>query len=172
MKSKPSLNNLNEVLTYILEGMYDAEKQIQEVIPEWSQHTNTTSIKNQVKRYAENTRDKRTKLKRVFSYLLTGPFKRKNGVVKKMLKEWSVVSGMTESKPLADVLFISFLMGLIEFKKTKYFSARNIALQLNLQTVADLLDEIVVWEKETANALTKIALAETNQKASAVGILK
>ena len=61
---------------------------------------------------------------------------------------------------------------LTHYKKAEYVSARDIALQLNLQTAADLLDEIVAWEQGAKNALTKIALTEVNQKASGVGIEK
>ena len=118
----------------------------------------------EIKKYGETTRDKRTKLKRIFSYLLAGPFKRKSTVVTEMRDDWSRISAMTGSRQLADVTFIVFMQGMIRYKRSEYISARDMALQLNLTTVVDLLEEIMDWEQEAKTALTRIALTEVNQK--------
>ena len=81
---KPLFNNLNEALTYQLEGLHDAEKKLQVAMREIIAQTNSDAIKKVFESYWASAGDKRTKLKRAFSYLLAGPFGKQSKAIGEM----------------------------------------------------------------------------------------
>jgi ferritin-like metal-binding protein YciE len=164
---KPVLNNLNEALSYQLEGMYDAEKKLQKALPDCFNAATSQTLKNEIKKYFESTQDKRLKLKRIFSYLLVQPFNRKNNVIDKMLEDCQAISRQTNAKALRDAMLIGHLQEINHYKISSYGTAKAFASLMELQHVADLLGEVIAWEKETDQILTKIAMKEVNEKAAA-----
>ncbi|HWA33527.1 MAG TPA: DUF892 family protein, partial [Cyclobacteriaceae bacterium] len=85
MKNK--ITNLTQALTYTLEGMYDSEKKIQRDLPDLSSSLASGALKKLLSQYLETSQDRRLKLKRIFSYLLAGPFGRKSKVTAKAFEE-------------------------------------------------------------------------------------
>lgn len=151
---KTQLNTLNKVLTFHLEGMYDAEKIIQYELPELVRHMDSSDAGDIVSKYAESANDKRLKLKRIFSYLLTGPFKRSNGVAESVLAEGADLIHMTDKGDHRDLLIVSALEALSEYKVTSYNTALKIALQMGLTKVAELLEDVISWEVESAQNMS------------------
>jgi ferritin-like metal-binding protein YciE len=167
---KPKVNNLNDALAYQLEGMYYVEKKLQKTLPDCINHATSRALKSQIKKYLDSARDKRVKLKRIFSYLLTGPFDCKNKVIEKLMEEESKILKYTNNSELKDALLIGNLQAINHYKISVYGTAKAFALILELQKVVDLLQEVLDWEKEANQALTKIAIKEVNEKAAALAI--
>lgn len=165
---KLKLKNLNQALTYHLEGMYDAEKKIQKAIPSLVKRVSSSTLKTELKKYLESAADKRTKLKRVFSYLLAGPFRRKNKAVDKMLEDLGNIISAEVPKELKDVLIIGSLQAINHFKISSYGTARALSEALELTTAAELLGQMLQWEKDTDRSLSLIAAREVNGKACKV----
>ncbi len=161
---KPSINTLNNALTYHLEGMYDAEKRLQKCIPGCLQWVSSRDLKGALKNYLESAADKRTKLKRIFSYLLAGPFGRKNEAIGKMLGEVEDISKYPSTPDLRDTILAASLKGITAYKVSAYSTAMAFAVELGLDEVTDLLGDIVDWEIDTDKALSKIILKGVNKK--------
>jgi ferritin-like metal-binding protein YciE len=159
------LTTLNEVLTFHLEGMYDAEKKTtcDNGLHRRSKIEYTQSGNQKIWRAG---RGKRTKLKRIFSYLLVQPFKRKNNVIDSLLKDTHDLLNYAATDHLREAVLLACIQSINHYKIAGYNTALAFAIDLNLDTVADLLHEILVWEKETNNTLTKIAFEELNKKES------
>ena len=153
---KPLFSNLNEVLTYHLEELHDAEKKLQMAIPNALAHANSSALKGVLESYASSAGDKRIKLKRAFSYLLAGPFGKQSKAIGEMISELSAISKKTSSPEIKDALLGSCLSTIICYKISAYSSAMSFALALELHPVADLISEMLEWESETDKALTKI----------------
>ena len=154
---KPAIKDLNEALSYHLEAMYDAEKKLQKAMPELIPMLTSRQLKSELKKYLESSRDKRIKLKRIFSYLLVGPYNKKNKVIEEMLSEVFSILEYTISE-LNDVLVMVRWQALVQFKISTYSSAKVTADFLDLKKVSDLLAEILAWEKETDHSLSIISL--------------
>ncbi|CAN5357906.1 hypothetical protein BH10BAC4_BH10BAC4_20300 [soil metagenome] len=165
---KPLITNLNDALTFQLEGMHDAEKRIQKYFPSMVRHASSIKLRNEMSKYLESASDKRVKLKRIFSYLLCGPFKRKNIAMEDLLADMKSQSKLTTISVLRDRINIANLQSIIQVKISVYQNALICSEQLNLQTVTDLLEEILSWERETYKALTKIALDLVSRKVTAL----
>ncbi len=160
------LTNLNEVLALQLEGMYDAEKKIQHHLPILSEGVQHHSLKEEIKKYVERSVEKRTKLKRIFSYILIQKSKRKNKVIESIFNETRELAHQASESYLRDVILAACLQSINHYSVANYRASLAVALALNLEQVADLLDEILQFEKEISTALEKIAFEELQKKQS------
>jgi ferritin-like metal-binding protein YciE len=153
MKNK--ITNLTQALTYVLEGMYDSEKKTQRDLPELIEKLKPGGIKKLAVQYLESSKDKRLKLKRIFSYVLAGPFGRKSKVTAKSFEEINEAIKITGGSA-REVLVLSGLESLMEWKLAAYTRAADIAAHVDLDAAAGLLEEITGWEKESLRQLRKI----------------
>lgn len=163
---KKGLSNLQEALGYQLKNLYDAEKKIQKALPECSEKATNPSLQKELKAYLECTFDKISKLERVFNYLVDSPTGRENLIMDKMLEDTHHILKVASSDPLRDVLITSCFQNIIHYKIAGYGSTHAMAMELDLRTVTDLLHEVLMWEKQSDQALTAIALKELYLKAS------
>jgi ferritin-like metal-binding protein YciE len=160
---KTSLRTLNEVLTFQLEGMYDAEKRIQKELPKWTSLLESADAAEIVSRYIENATANRLKLKRIFGYLLTGPFNRRNSPVEHMLAEGSEIARLTGKGNYRDILILSGLEGLHQYKVTCYHTALRIALQIELNKVSEMLEDMIFMEMESGQEMSDFISREVTE---------
>ncbi|MDN3690250.1 ferritin-like domain-containing protein [Cyclobacterium jeungdonense] len=165
---KKALSNLQEALGYQLKNLYDAEKKIQKALPECSEKATSPRLQKELKNYLESTFDKINKLERVFNYLMDSPTGRENLIMDKMLEDTHHILKISSSDELRDVLITSCLQNIIHYKIAGYGSAHAMAMELDLRTVTDLLHEVLMWEKQSDQVLTSIAVKELNVKATKV----
>ena len=160
------LTNLNEVLAFLLEGMYEGEKELQHQLPTFSERVRNPRLKEEINKYLERSIEKRSKLKRIFSYLLVPASKRKNKVVEVLFKETRELADKASESYLRDVVFAACLQSVNHYNAANYRAALALAVALNLEQVTDLLHEILRWENETFIALEKIAFEELGKDES------
>jgi len=151
------LTNLNEVLAFQLEGMYDGEKKLQHRLPIISERVGNISLKAEIGKCVERAVEKRCKLKRIFSYLLVEKSRRKSNVMESILSEAENLVHHGSESHVGDVLLAACLQSVNHYSVANYRAALALALALNLEQVADLLDEILQIEKEMTTGLEKIA---------------
>jgi ferritin-like metal-binding protein YciE len=161
---KTKFKNKTEVLTYELEGMYDAEKKWMAAFSEINPYISSHDLKKEMEKYAEQASEKRLKLKRIFSYLLSGPYKRKNKVIDAMLEECRNTLSASSDFETNTAMAYHFFKQMIEYKTCSYSIAKSQAIELELEPVADLLSEICAWEKEAHRSLMS-ALKKMQAKA-------
>lgn len=167
---KKSLQNLQDALAYLVNQLYDTEKKVLQTIGDAKVHIASPVLRQEIEKYAESSNDKLTKLERIFNYLMEEPHVPHNEVVDHLME--GVFQMITHtSDAVRDVMIISCFQHICHNKIAGYGTARSMALELELETVGDLLSEIVCWEKETDRVLTRIALLETNLKAAEPSIL-
>lgn len=159
--NKKYLNTLNDALAFQLNNMYDAEQKLRHEIALCCRYTNFIHLQNEMDKYIEQSSNKMTKLERIFNYLMEEPGGQTNCIIDKMLEDTHTVLKMASSSRLRDVMLTSSLLAINHYKLGVYSCAQVIALELEIETVSDLLAEIVHWEKETNKSLSKIALEET-----------
>lgn len=163
MKSR--ITNLNQALTYQLEGMYDAEKKLMKYLPACMKRTPSRALKGELKGYIESARDKRIKLKRIFSYLLTGPYGRKNKVMDSQIGDIKDMQKLVSTPELQDAMLLSSIQNICHSKIAAYGTAKAWAEELDIKPVVNLLNEVLEWEKESNAAMTAIAQKGVSKKA-------
>ena len=152
---KPTINYLNQALAFQLEGMYCLTKQLQEETAAISRAVSDPELAEIVESYRQNLADQRLRLKRIFGYLLSGPYHRKSEAFS-TCSRFSDVNGKNILPHLRDVLVSDELRSTIQYMIASYNSARYIAMRSELDTVARLLDEIVLSEEEFSQKVKRL----------------
>lgn len=160
--TKP-IKNLQDALTYQLQGLLQAERKIAEAFTKFSNQISSAEVKELVQEYVRNTDNVACKLDRSFNYLMTEPILRKNEVVNKMIDETEYLLAYTSPSYLKDIVMIGCLENINAYKASAIQTAYLIAIELELDTVADLLQQILSWEMVTCKELTNLSIHEFNK---------
>ena len=158
---KAFIHDLNQALTYSLEGMYDAEKKLQQAIPGFTKNVTSPELKKALKNFVVNHKDCRVKLKRIFSYLLAGPFQRKNTIMDQMVYDAMQSFRLSSQNELKDVMFVEHLLTINHYQLSTYHALKAKADFLELHAVSDLLEEIIELQKETQHELIAVCTLST-----------
>jgi ferritin-like metal-binding protein YciE len=143
--------------------LYYSEKKINAEFGTCSHEISSKPLKDEIRKYIQSADEKLLKYERIFNYLMQEPDSRKNKVVVKMLEDTSEMLSFTDSYHLRDILMVSCFQNLNAYKISCLKIAYMFALELELDTAADLLQQILESEMETAKALSRIAIEEFNK---------
>lgn len=158
MKNK--ICNIQQALTHQLKEMYDGEKKIQKNLAFCTQQVVSPMLKQEMIRYIGNTSDQITKLERIFNYLMDEPYGSVNDVMFELITHTQNVLRCTGQEPIRDVLLITSVQTICQYKISGYTAALALALELDLEKPAELLQEIITWEREATNILAELARLE------------
>lgn len=159
---KTTINNLNHVLTFQLEAMYEVVKTLQAKLPTAMKQVSDPELKSLLKSYGENLADQRLKLKRIFGYLLSGPYDRKSFKMTDAMAPFGDLLEKNTAPKLLDIIVTSSMHSTIQFLITSYVDARYIAMRLELDNVVGLLDEIVDLEEVFSQKIRSQAAKKVN----------
>ena len=159
---KTSISNLNQVLAFQLEGMYEIVKNLQNAVPVAIKSTTSPATKDLLRSCAENLAEQRLKLKRIFGYILNGPFGRKAGTIADVIVPFKEISERNAEDPLRDILYMTSMQAASQFTITSYTDARYIAMRLELDTVVRLLDEMLNGEEAFLHRLRCYSAQQIN----------
>ena len=159
---KTMITNLNHVLTFQLEGMYEVVKTLQAKLPTAIKQVSDPEVKSLLRSYGENLAEQRLKLKRIFSYALNGPYDRKSFKMAELITPFGETIEKNVAPKLLDIIVTSSMHAAIRFMITSYVDTRYIAMRLELDTVVRLLDEIVDMEESFLHQLRSQSAKKVN----------
>lgn len=159
-----TIENLNDAITILLRGLFDAEKVLQQAIKECSTKATSTALRDELQHYGEDAEDKMLKLERIFNYLMAIPTGKRNYILRKMIEETREIMRVTKDDSIRDILLVSCVQSISNYKISGYQTALAIALDLGLEKVPDLLQEILEREIETEFTLNKLCKEILYQK--------
>lgn len=160
---KKSITTLHDALCYTLQGLYFTEEKIKKEFSSCRKNITGSGLKSELDKYVESADNKLLKLQRAFGYLTQDTVSRKNEVITKMLDETHRLLSSSTSTQLKDILMLSCLQNISSYKISAYKTAFLFALELELDTVADLIQQILEWETETGKHLSPLALEMFNK---------
>jgi len=160
---KKIITTLQEALAYQLNGLVYAETKVRDEFEICSQQITSPELKAEIKRYVGNADNKLQKLERIFNYLMQEPGPRKNEVIARMIAETHHLLGLTTSGHLRDILMVGCIQNINAYKIATYKTAYLYTLELELDTAADLAQQILEWELETSRKLAALSIHEFNK---------
>jgi ferritin-like metal-binding protein YciE len=160
---KPKIKSLNDALAFLLEGLYYAETKLSDEFPACCGKINSPRLHDVVNNYTGSTQNKLLKLDRVFNYLMKDPEHRVNKVVDELITETRLMLSSAVSENLKDLLTVGCIQNINAYKIASYRSAYLMAVELELDTATDLLQQVLEWEVETSRALARLSIEEFNQ---------
>lgn len=158
------ISNLNDALTFLLRRLYDAEGMLKDSIQKCSKNVKSEMLKAELLDYAETTRNKIIKLERAFNYLMKEPAGEKNVILRKMISDTHDMLKIVTSDETRDVMLLSCIQSINQYKMAGYRTALAFSIELQLDTVADFLHEIVEWERKSERVFSKIILEYNHSK--------
>lgn len=158
-----TINSLSDALAFLLQGLYFTETKLKESFPWCCSEVSSINIRTEINIYANNADDKLLKLERIFNYLMKEPLTRDNNVMNELMNETHKMIAATTSSYLKDIVSIGCIQNINAYKISNYRSAYMIAVELELDTVTDLLQQILEWEIETGKVLARLSIEEFNK---------
>ncbi|MEQ9377636.1 MAG: DUF892 family protein [Imperialibacter sp.] len=162
---KPKITDLKDALSYQVNQLYVAEKQLKKELTDCVSKVASKEMKAELTKYTSLAEDKVLKLERVFNYLMEEPSANSNKVIDKMVDETHQLISRALSDNIRDVVIMACLRSIIHYKIARYQIASTFALELEMEVVADLIDEIVDWEKQAELRLESMSVGHLNVKA-------
>lgn len=160
---KTKINSLNDALAFLLQGLYFTETKIKEEFPSCCSGIASATIRKEIENYTGSADDKILKLERVFNYLMKEPLTRQNAAINDLVDETHQMLASTSSTHLKDILTIGCVQNINAYKIANYRSAYMFAVEMELDTVTDLLQQILEWEIDTYKALSALSIEEFNK---------
>jgi ferritin-like metal-binding protein YciE len=142
-----------------LNSLYYAEKNVNQHFGQGIFEFQTLRDTGKTDAYLHNTENTILKLERIFNYLMQEPLPGKNHVVDEFVKEFKSIAEMT-GPYVHDLLLLKLFQNICDYKLINYKTAYLFAMITELDTVSDLLQQILEDEQESKNWLDEIALSE------------
>ncbi len=151
------LNTLTEALYSELADLYDAEQQLVQKLPTISESIFTPSFRIAIANHLDETRDHISRLEKVFTMLGRKPEPDVCESMRGLLQEIDEIIAAPGEAPVKDAVLIGALQRVEHYEIAGYGTARAFAEQLDLDDVADLLQESLDEEAFTDRKLTQLA---------------
>jgi len=158
-----AIKTLQDALSHQLLGLLYAENKVGEEFNICNHHITSPEVRTVIKNYIGNAENVTLKLNRIFSYLMLEPVARKNAVINKLIEETQYLLTYTTSPHLKDILMIGCMKNINAYKIACYQTCYLMAVELELDTAGDLLQQILEWEIATEKSLRSIAIVEFNK---------
>jgi ferritin-like metal-binding protein YciE len=160
---RSTVHSNQEALTSQLHGLYHTESKVRGELKHCLDHITSNKIKEAIKKYVNEGESKLLKLERIFDYLMYEPVTRKNEVVTRMLSETYQMLTYKSSPHLKDMLVVSCIQNINYYKISAYRTAYLFAVEIEIDSVIDLLQQILESELKTETELSTLAIEEFNE---------
>jgi ferritin-like metal-binding protein YciE len=151
------LNTLNEALESQLNDIYDAEKQLVQKLPQVAQAVSSASVRKAIENHLAETRQQINRLEQVFDLLDSSPQTKTCTAMRGILQEADEVLSSTGNQKVKDAVIIGALQRVEHYEIAAYGTVCAFADELDLDDVANLLEETLEEEKDADKELTRLA---------------
>ena len=151
------LNTLTEALYAELSDLYDAEQQLIQKLPTVAQAIFTSSFRAAIENHVDETREQVLLLEKVFNLLGRKAERDTCESMRGLLQEVDDIIATSGAAAVKDAVLIGALQRIEHYEIAGYGTARAFAEQLDLDDVADLLQESLDEEAFTDRKLTQLA---------------
>jgi ferritin-like metal-binding protein YciE len=151
------LNTLTEALHSELADIYDAEQQLINQLPKIAQTVQNSSFRSAIEEHLKETRQQVIRLERVFEMVGRKPERDECQAMQGLLEEAQEVISASGDRQVKDAVLIGALQRIEHYEIAAYGTARAFAQQLDMDDVADLLQESLDEESSADSKLTTLA---------------
>jgi hypothetical protein len=152
---KTKVDNITAVLAYELELLRSLEVEFDEELSELRAKINDAALRAAWESYMAGSEDRRLKIKRIFGYLLTGPFDVAKTTAKAVNRNFNTICRKASGTP-RDLLLATELMNSIQYKIAAYNNIQLMVDWLEMRQVSQLLSDIIQTERDGLKMLVPI----------------
>ena len=153
-----------------LKDMYDAEQHILKALPEMQKAATSEDLEDAFEDHLKQTERHVKRLEKVFNLLGQKPEGKKCEAIEGLTKEAkTIISETKEGTMTRDAALIIAAQKIEHYEIATYGGLVQLAITMNLDRAADLLDRTLQEEEDTDTTLTQIAETSINVEAENEG---
>lgn len=149
--------SMEELLINELQDLFSAETQLVDALPKMQNAASSPELKNALKKHLEETREQVKRLETALGHLQAETSGVTCKAMKGLIAEGEEILKSQSSAILKDAALIGAAQKVEHYEIAGYGTAKAHAKMLNLDEIADLLDETLEEESSANKKLTKIA---------------
>lgn len=150
--------NLKDLLIDELHDILSSEEQIVEALPKMVTASESSDLQNAFNSHLKETKGQIQRLKKIFKLLKIEKKEKLCKATKGLIEECKeVLKDFKTKSPIRDAALISKAQRIEHYEISAYGTMRTFAKEMDLDSVADLLQETLNEEENADKKLTKIA---------------
>lgn len=176
------MNDLKDLLRHEIQDLYSVEEQIVAALPSMIDRAKNADLKRALQNHLKVTEQQRSRLEQVQKMLNEGEqmTEEKKGLFSRLFKSRQVCRGMQGiieegskimneemDQDVRDAAIIASAQKIEHYEICGYGTARTFARELNMERVAQLLEQTLDEEYEADEMLTQMAIRHINVQAGA-----
>ncbi len=158
---------LDELFHDTLKDIYFAEKKILMALPKMAKAALAADLKAAFEKHKRETQGQVARLERVFKIIDEKPQGKKCAAILGIIEEGEEIIKEYKGSPALDAGLLAAAQAVEHYEISRYGTLKTWADELGLSEAVKLLDQTLLEEKETDEALTDLAEDAVNQKAEA-----
>ena len=159
---------LDDLFYDTLKDIYYAERKILKALPKMARGAQSTDLKAAFEKHREQTEGHVERLQQVFDAIGKRAQAKTCEAIEGIIAEGEEIMDTFKSTPALDAGLISAAQAVEHYEIARYGTLRTWAEQLGLKDAAKLLEMTLKEEEQTDQDLTKLAVANSNVKATKV----
>ena len=158
---------LDDLFLDTLKDIYYGERAILKALPKMRRAAQSEHLKAAFEKHQHETEGQVERLKQVFEAFGKVPRGKSCEAIDGILAEGEEIAEEFDGTPALDAGLISAAQAVEHYEITRYGTLKRWAVELGQDDAAALLDETLREEAATDGALSKLAIADANQRAKA-----
>jgi ferritin-like metal-binding protein YciE len=164
-----ALNSMQDLMTYKLQSIYDAENQALQAYPQIVGAVSSNDLKQALQQHMEQTQGQVQRLEQIFQQLGETPGGQTCASMQGLIQEGQQLIQQGGAPEVLDAAIIGAAQAIEHHEIAAYGTARTLAQQAGMTEAAQLLEQTLEEEKQTDAKLTTLAEQHVNQKAQQAG---
>ena len=141
-----------------MKDIYNAEQQISRVLPEWTDLTSRSDLRQALEDHAEETRRHATRIERILGGLNLDPTGAVCTAMEGILREGQELVRKQRDPAARDAAVIAAMQRVEHYEMAAYGTVQAYADELGYEHAADLLAESLEEEEDSGQALSELAV--------------
>ena len=158
---------LDELFHNTLKDIYFAEKKILTTLPKMEKAAQTGELKKAFAKHRTETEGHVARLEKVFAIIDKKPQAKTCDAIVGITDEGAEIMKEYKGSPALDAGLLAAAQAVEHYEISRYGTMKTWAQELGLHDAVRLLDQTLLEEKKTDEALTEIAKTAVNQRAEA-----
>ena len=158
---------LDELFHNTLKDIYFAEKKILATLPKMEKAAQTGELKKAFAKHRTETEGHVARLEKVFAIIDKKPQAKTCDAIVGITDEGAEIMKEYKGSPALDAGLLAAAQAVEHYEISRYGTMKTWAQELGLHDAIRLLDQTLLEEKKTDEALTEIAKTAVNQRAEA-----
>lgn len=157
---KQKVSSVFDLFTYVLRSLNTVETRLINEFGHCTEQISSTLVRHEIDEYLSGVRNNLLAIERIFSYLMTTATAGKDHLVQDLVHELTVLFSNGSQPYLKEMFVVTSLRSICAYKHALYHTAYQIAVELELDTPADILQGLLDKEKKAYESFDKLTFTQ------------